>query len=111
MPRFSDRVQPGFGLSSELGAYAAARWGIRGALRIALVSHLLTIAALFVFWHFAGLGYVFLAGVIAVSLLLIYEHTLVRPDDLTRVNIAFFNVNAVVSIGLFAVGVLDLWLR
>jgi len=88
-----------------------ARWGVKGALRIALLSHLLTIAALFVFWHFAGLGTVFLVGVIAVSLLLIYEHTLVRADDLTRVNIAFFNVNAVVSIGLFAVGVLDLWLR
>ena len=36
-----------------------------------------------------------------MAVLLAYEHWLVRPDDLTRVNVAFFNVNAVVSIGLF----------
>ena len=40
-------------------------------------------------------------GVLAVAVLLVYEHWLVRPDDLTRVNVAFFNVNAVVSMGLF----------
>jgi 4-hydroxybenzoate polyprenyltransferase len=49
-------------------------------------------------------------AVAAVAGLLIYEHALVRPDDLDRVNIAFFNVNAVISLGLFAVGTLDLWL-
>ena len=52
-----------------------------------------------------------LAGIAAVTLLLIYEHWLVRPDDLTRVNVAFFNVNAIVSIGLFLVGALDLYWR
>ena len=41
-------------------------------------------------------------------LLLIYEHLLVRPDDLTRLNIAFFNINAVISIGLLIVGAIDL---
>ena len=40
--------------------------------------------------------------------LLIYEHSLVRADDLTRVNMAFFNVNAIVSIGLFVVVTVDL---
>jgi 4-hydroxybenzoate polyprenyltransferase len=40
--------------------------------------------------------------------LLVYEHLLVRPDDLTRVNIAFFNINAVISIGLLIVGAIDL---
>jgi 4-hydroxybenzoate polyprenyltransferase len=44
-----------------------------------------------------------------VGALLIYEHLLVRPDDLSRVNAAFFHVNAVISLGLFAVGSLDLW--
>ena len=43
-----------------------------------------------------------------MAVLLIYEHRLVRPDDLTRVNRAFFNVNAVVSIGLLLIGVADL---
>jgi 4-hydroxybenzoate polyprenyltransferase len=56
------------------------------------------------------LGRVYLAGIVAVAGLLAYEHWLVRPDDLTRVNAAFFNVNAVVSLGLFAVVMLDLLL-
>ena len=46
----------------------------------------------------------------AIGLLLAYEHWLVRPDDLSRVNRAFFHVNAVVSIGLLVVGVVDLLL-
>lgn len=87
-----------------------SRWGIRGALRIALISHLLTITALFGLWHLAGFGIVFLVGVIAVSALLIYEHSLVSADDLTRVNIAFFNVNTAVSFGLLAFGLADLML-
>ena len=88
-----------------------SRWGISVALRVALVSHLLTIAALFALWHFAGLGPIFLTGIVAVAALLLYEHSLVRPHDLTRVNTAFFNVNAVISLGLFAVGLVDLWWR
>ncbi len=47
-------------------------------------------------------------GVAAVALLLVYEHRLVKPDDLDRVNVAFFNVNAVISLGLLVVGTLDL---
>lgn len=86
-----------------------ARFGVPGALRLAALSHVLTIIALWGLWHVGDLGPLFLAGVILVSLLLIYEHALVRPDDLTRVNIAFFHVNAIVSVGLFVVGVADVW--
>jgi len=86
-----------------------SRWGIRTALNVALVSHLCTILSLFAVWYFAGLGMPFLIGIVAVSGLLIYEHYLVTPSDLTRVNIAFFNVNAVVSIGLLAIGLADIW--
>jgi 4-hydroxybenzoate polyprenyltransferase len=42
--------------------------------------------------------------------LLAYEHALVRPDDLARVNTAFFNVNAIISLGLLVVGTIDLLL-
>jgi 4-hydroxybenzoate polyprenyltransferase len=55
-------------------------------------------------------GGVFWCGVAAIAMLLCYEHWLVRPDDLSRVNRAFFHVNAVVSLGLLAAGVLDLFL-
>ena len=56
---------------------------------------------------FPLLGWKYLLGVGAVALLLVYEHLLVRPDDLTRVNVAFFHVNAVVSLGLLGLVVLD----
>jgi len=88
-----------------------ARFGIAGALRIAFVSHTLTVVMLFLLWQLAGLGTIFLVGVIAISVLLMYQHWLVRPDDLKRVNIAFFNVNAIVSFGILIVGCLDVWLR
>jgi 4-hydroxybenzoate polyprenyltransferase len=88
-----------------------ARWGVPAALRWAFVSHLLCIACLFGLWQIAGLGTIFLIGVVAVTGLLLYEHRLVRPDDLSRINIAFFQVNAVISIGLLVVGLLDLYAR
>ena len=86
-----------------------ARWGIPAALRIALFSHAATVVCLFGLWAVADLGVIFLAGILAVSVLLAYEHWLVRPDDLTRIGTAFFNINAVISIGLFIVGLADLW--
>ena len=49
------------------------------------------------------LGWVYLAALACVTALLVYEHALVRPDDLTRVNQAFFNVNIIISIGLLVV--------
>lgn len=87
-----------------------ARFGIPSALRIAFVSHLLTIAMLLVLWKIAALGWIFLAGIVVISLLLVYEHSLVRADDLTRVNIAFFNVNAIISFGILVLGCIDLWI-
>jgi 4-hydroxybenzoate polyprenyltransferase len=86
-----------------------ARFGVARALKLAALSHLLTVVFLAALWWTAGLGPLFAIAVAAVALLLAYEHWLVRPDDLTRVNMAFFNVNAVISIGLFVVGSLDVW--
>ena len=93
-----------------------ARLGISGALRIAVVSHVVMVVCLCLipaaFW-LAGqpteLGWIYWLAVVAVAVLLIYEHSLVRPDDLTRVNQAFFQVNSVISIGLLVIGAVDLW--
>ena len=87
-----------------------SRWGIRKALRFAIFSHFMTIVCLFSLWYVAALGIPFLIAVLAVAGLLVYEHLLVNPDDLGRVNLAFFHVNAVISIGLFFVGLIDVWL-
>jgi 4-hydroxybenzoate polyprenyltransferase len=86
-----------------------ARWGVVRALRWAALCHLgmvlLLLALPLVYPRF---GRLYLAGILAIAGLLIYEHRLVRPDDLTRVNRAFFHVNAVVSVGLFVLGTVDL---
>ena len=88
-----------------------ARFGVAGALRLAALCHfgmVVLLAALpLVYPAFGG---VYLIGVVGIAALLLYEHWLVRPDDLNRVNQAFFHVNAVVSVGLLAIGVLDLLL-
>lgn len=86
------------------------RLGVRNSLRLAMLSHAVTVGCLFGLWHAAGLGPIFLIGVNLVAGLLVYEHALVRPDNLSRVNQAFFQVNAIISLGLFAVGLVDvLW--
>jgi 4-hydroxybenzoate polyprenyltransferase len=94
-----------------------ARLGVRTSLRVAAGCHLLMVAMLGVLYAVdqAGphphLGAVYLAGVVATAALLVYEHWLVRPDDLTRVNRAFFQVNGVISIGLLLVVVAQLMVR
>lgn len=86
-----------------------ARFGVPGALRLAAVCHLVTLILLFCLpWAYDGFGAIYLSGVAAIAALLIYEHWLVRPNDLSRVNQAFFHVNAVISFGLLGVGVIDL---
>jgi 4-hydroxybenzoate polyprenyltransferase len=88
-----------------------ARFGVAGALRLAALCHAAALVALFCLpLLFPPLGWIYYTGIAAVAALLIYEHSLVRPDDLTRVNQAFFHVNAVISIGLLLLGALDLWL-
>ena len=56
------------------------------------------------------LGWIYFSGVVVIAALLVYEHAIVRPDDLDRVNTAFFQVNALISIGLLVVTALDLFL-
>lgn len=88
-----------------------ARLGVRGALRLAAVCHMAMIGLLAVLpWlcPTVPLSWLYLAAVGVVAVLLVYEHSLVRPDDLTRVNVAFFQVNAIVSIGLLIVATIDL---
>ena len=88
-----------------------AKFGVATSLKIAFLSHVLTVAMLFLLWHEAGLGQLFFYGIVAISVLLMYQHWLVRPDDLKRVNIAFFNVNAIVSFGILITGCIDIWMR
>lgn len=88
-----------------------ARLGVPGALRLAALCHLAMVGLLAMLpMVYPEFGWIFGIGVAAIAVLLVYEHWLVRPDDLTRVNQAFFHVNAVISLGLLAVGSLDVLL-
>jgi len=87
------------------------RFGVAGALHIATACHFITVLLLALLpLIYPPFGMLYWLSIALVAGLLSYEHALVRPDDLNRVNVAFFNVNAVISMGLFAVGALDLWL-
>jgi 4-hydroxybenzoate polyprenyltransferase len=87
-----------------------ATLGIRTSLRVAALCHLFMVVLLVVLYWAAApqLGVIYLGGVAAAALLLIYEHWLVRPDDLSRVNQAFFQVNGIISVGLFFVVLVQL---
>jgi len=75
-----------------------ATFGEANALGIARVLHLTTVAALALAGVGAGAGILYFAGVLVAGLLLLYEHSLVRADDFSRLDAAFFTMNGVISI-------------
>ena len=85
-----------------------ARFGVGAALRASSVLHALTVILLVVVAARAELGWIFHAALVVAALLLVWQHRIVRPDDLSRVDMAFFTLNGWVSIGLFAGTALDL---
>jgi 4-hydroxybenzoate polyprenyltransferase len=85
-----------------------ARFGIASALRASAAVHVVTLGAFAWFGAAAGLGALWWTGVALTGAILVYEHVIVRPDDLSRVNRAFFTANGVIGIGLFGFALADL---
>ncbi len=85
--------------------------GIRNALLIACLFHLLMLGLLVSLIFVFGLGWLAAAGVAAVALLLAYEHSLVAPHDLSKLNAAFFTMNGVISVVFFCFVAADLIVR
>ena len=83
------------------------RLGVRTALHVSSVMHVLTLLLLMALFIVEGLGWVSLGGIALVAALLWYEHSLVRPEDLSRVNASFFTVNGCISILLLVAVGLD----
>ena len=79
-----------------------ARFGVGPALVVSRVWHALSVAFLVAFGVAAGLGLVYYLGVVVVAWLLFYEHSLVRKDDLSKLDMAFFTMNGVISLIFFA---------
>jgi len=88
-----------------------ARFGIAPALVVSSVLHAFAWLAMAAFAWTAQSGPLFLAGVFLVGGLLVYEHRIVRPGDLSRAGVAFFNVNGAVGIVLFCCFLGDLLLK
>lgn len=88
-----------------------ARYGVASALRMSRFSHVLTMLLLAGVGLVAGLGWPYWVGLVGVAGLLAYEHALVSPDDLSKVNIAFFNINGIISIVICAAVLAALLLR
>ena len=94
----------GFDIKEELFSIPA-RFGIQKALLISSISHVFSFLFLFLIFIAFDMKIIYLAAIIVIGLLLVVEHKLVKPCDLSNVNIAFFHVNSAISIILF-VGIL-----
>ena len=80
----------------------ATRWGVRETFFGAAVLHVATVVLLVIAGLGLPVGLLYWVGVGAVAALLLYEHSLIRPDDLRRLDAAFFTVNGVISVAFFA---------
>ena len=84
-----------------------ARFGIKNALIISTVFHVIAAVFILAAGLVLQLGVFYMAGVLVAVVILFYQHTLVRPDDLSKAGIAFFNLNGILSIVVFAFTFLD----
>ncbi|GAK11228.1 4-hydroxybenzoate polyprenyltransferase [Geomicrobium sp. JCM 19039] len=75
-----------------------ARFGIKRALIIARGSHIISVTALLTLSFISPLGWVFFVGAVICAGIMIYEHSLVSPNDLSKVNVAFFTMNGIISL-------------
>jgi 4-hydroxybenzoate polyprenyltransferase len=81
------------------------------ALAISRLMHLVMFGLLIWFATVAGMGTIFFIGLVVVAICIIYEHSLVSPTDLSRVNAAFFTMNGCVSIAVFVFAAVDILAR
>jgi 4-hydroxybenzoate polyprenyltransferase len=86
---------------------AVVKLGEARAIRLAKLLHGVTIPALALFGYGAGFGVWYYAGLVVATAILAYEHQLVRPGDLSRLDAAFFTMNGVMSVVVFAFALID----
>ena len=103
---------PDEGFDRSMGLRSAVvRLGVGRSILVARLLHGITIPALALFGWGGGFGGWYFAGVAIAAGILVYEHRLVRPNDLSRLNAAFFTMNAVMSATVFGFALIDRALR
>ena len=101
-----------FDFDREAGLHSVPRYfGIRAALAMARLFHLIMLFLLIALVITFGLGKLAIAGIVAVAILLAYEHSLVSARDLSKLNAAFFTMNGVISVVFFVFVAADLLLH
>lgn len=101
-----------FDFDRQAGLHSVPRhFGIRAALWIVRAFHLIMVALLVSLLVVFGLGKWAVCGIVAVIVLLVYEHSLVKPNDLSKLNAAFFTMNGVLSVLFFVFVAADVLLR
>ncbi len=98
----------GFDASEGLHSIPAAL-GVRGALAVSVALHVATVGLLIALPWWAPLGWAYGVGVALIAAVLAYEHWIVRPDDLSRINKAFFDLNGYVSLLFLAFVAAGVW--
>ncbi|WP_432833771.1 menaquinone biosynthesis prenyltransferase MqnP [Dactylosporangium sp. CA-092794] len=99
-------------IDREIGVHSVpARYGVPFALRLSTAVHVVTFALFVWFGYLVGLGWLWWIGLLVTAAAFVYEHAIVRPGDLSRVNRAFFTANGFVGIALFVFALLDLIIR
>ncbi|MCI6474296.1 MAG: putative 4-hydroxybenzoate polyprenyltransferase [Mucispirillum sp.] len=86
-----------------------AVFGVSGSLIIARLLHFAAFFLFILLMAFTNLGYIYLAGVLISGALMAYEHSLVSKDDLSKLNMAFFNMNTYISITIMIFSIIDIW--
>lgn len=87
------------------------RFGIKGALWIARSLHIVTALGLISLMSMTELSWWYLTGTVIAGVLLYYEHQLVKPHDLSKLNVAFFTMNGVLSVVMFVFTFIDVAVR
>lgn len=86
------------------------RLGIKSSLKLARLLHIFMLLVLFSFVFFTELGILYTGAVCFVGIMIFYEHSLIKPDDLSKINLAFFTVNGSISIFLMVITIIDIYL-
>jgi len=81
--------------------------GVGRALKMSALFHAVMTLLLVILWFVARLSWLYVIGVIFTAGMLYYEHSIVKPDDLSRVNVSFFNANGIISVGLMLFTIAD----
>jgi 4-hydroxybenzoate polyprenyltransferase len=84
-----------------------ARWGARPALAVSALFHAAMVALLLAVWRLSGGGALLLLGILATAGGLVYQHAVVKPGDISRLNAAFFTANGFISVALCVLGIAD----